>query len=125
MKAILRKVEKKSFEVKKGNNKGAKFEKIEFTCDVIYGDNKVRQLQGSYSVDFAREYFTHAKTITGKKMLEYIGDEVEVITEKKVYERKDGGNGVYEYIKFLNVLDEEGKAIKMPKKDEDSGLDEF
>ena len=124
MKAILRKVEKKTFEVKQGKNKGNKFDKVEFSCDVIYGDKgQVKQLKGSYSMDFAKEYFEHCATITGKKMLDYIGTEVEVVTEKRTYERKEGGTGVFEYIKFLNILNpQDGKAILLPK-DETDGFD--
>lgn len=126
MKAILKRVEKKTFN-KKGQDgkKGQEFTKIEFTCDCIFGDNKIKTLSGSYSVDFARKYFEFANTITGKKMLEYIGDEVEIITEKKAYDRKDGGKGVYEYIKFINILDAEGKVIKLPTEDNGSNGFDF
>lgn len=115
MKAILKRVEKKVFN-KKGENgkKGQEFTKIEFTCDVIFGDNKVRTLTGSYSIDFARKYFEYVATITGKKMLDYVGAEVEVVTEKKSYDKKDGGKGVYEFIKFINILDENGEIIRIP-----------
>lgn len=121
MKGILKRIERKEF-IKQ--DKKTKFEKIEFTVDVIYGDNKVRTLQGSYSVDFARRYFTYTATITGKKMQDHIGDEVEVVTEKRSYDRKDdGGKGVYEYIKFVNVLDADGKAIRLPNNDDKENFD--
>lgn len=115
MKAILKRVEKKVFNKKaEAGKKGQEFTKVEFTCDVIFGDNKVRTLSGSYSIEFARKYFEYVATITGKKMLDYVGVDVEVITEKKSYDRKDGGKGVYEFIKFINVYDAEGTVIKMP-----------
>jgi len=127
MKGIFRKVEKKDFEIKKGDKKGQKFSKIEFTVDCIDAKGRVETLQGSYSMDFAKKYFAHVATIhEGKKMADFLGQEVEVVTEKKSYEKKDNaGTGVYKYVKYMNILDAEGKAIKLPFDNVDANSFDF
>ena len=126
MKGIFRKVEKKTFDIKNGKNKGQKFDKIEFTVDCIDAKGRVETLQGSYSMDFAKKYFAHVATIhEGKKMADFLGQEVEVVTEKKSYEKADKTTGVYKYIKYMNILDAEGKAIKLPFETTDANSFDF
>lgn len=120
MKAILKKVEINEFTVKNDTakaKKGQKFKKLEFTCDVIFGDNQVRTLTGSYSMDFAKEYSAEVILKTGKKIVDHVGQVVDVVVAKKTYEKEDKSTGIYQFIQFLNILDAEGKPIKMPKKD--------
>ena len=115
MKGILREV--KLIECK--NEAGAKFKLFEFKADVKINDKgDVKTLKGSYGEEFAKKYFTYC----GVKTKDLIGKEVEVVVAKRSYE-KDGETRVVNYIKYLNVLDSEGKPIYLPKDDEESELD--
>lgn len=115
MKGILKTITKKEFKTQKGS----KFTKVEFTCDVkINEQGDVKTLKGSYGEDFARKYFTFC----GVKTKDLIGKEVEVTTAKKSYE-VDGEMRTYNYIKFLNVIGEDGKAIYLPKDNADDDID--
>jgi len=121
MKAILKKVEIIDCVVKKDSEKakkGQKFKKLEFTCDVMYDKNQVRTLTGSYSMDFAKAYSAEVLLKTGKKIVDHIGQEVDVVVSKRAYDKDDGTKGVFSFVQFLNILDSEGNPIKMPKKDE-------
>lgn len=112
MKGILKKVELKEFKTEDGR----KFKKVIFVCDCIDDKNEVRTLKGSYSEDFAKKYFAYCNV----KTKDLIGKTVGVVCAKKTFESEDGETRIYNYIKFLNVLDEEGKEIIMPKDGEDN-----
>lgn len=115
MKGILKSIKRKEYKT----SKGTKFSKVEFTCDVKVNENgDVKTLKGSYGEEFARKYFTHCGVLTK----DLIGKEVEVTIAKKSYEQ-EGEMRTYQYIKYLNVLDAEGKAIYLPKEDKDDALD--
>lgn len=114
MKGILKKVELKEYKTKEGK----KFKKFNFEVDVNYKDEEVKTLKGSYGEQFAREYFTKCNI----KVKELIGKEVGVVLAKKFIEREDGSKYSYEYIKFLNVLDENGKPVVF-KKEENGEID--
>ena len=109
MKGILKKVELKEFKAQSG----AKFKKLCFVCDVIDDKKEVKTLKGDFSEDFARKYFKYCNV----KTKDLIGKEVECVIAKKSFE-SDGETKTFNYIKFMNVLNEDGKAIIMPK-DED------
>lgn len=115
MKGILREV--KLIECK--NEAGAKFKLFEFKADVKINDKgDVKTLRGSYGEEFAKKYFTYC----GVKTKDLIGKEVECVLAKRSYE-KDGESRVVNYIKYLNVLDENGKAIYLPKEDTNTEID--
>ena len=115
MKGILREI--KLVECK--SKSGAKFNLVEFKADVMINDKgDVKTLRGSYAEEFARKYFTYC----GVKTKDLIGKEVEVVVAKRSYE-KDGESRVVSYIKYLNVLDENSKAIYMPKENSESEID--
>jgi hypothetical protein len=115
MKGILKSIKRKEYKT----NKGTKFSKVEFTCDVKVNENgDVKTLKGSYGEEFARKYFTHCGVLTK----DLIGKEVEVTIAKKSYEQ-EGEMRTYQYIKYLNVLDSEGKVIYLPKENKDDALD--
>ena len=110
MNAVLKKVALNTYEIKKGDNKGKKFKKLDFTVDVLVNAEKgeVKTRSGSMSEDYAKRYFAFCNTTT----TEQIGKEVEVVLAKRQYE-KDGEKRTIEYVKFLNILDEDGKPIIM------------
>lgn len=112
MRGKLLKVELKTCEVKKGENKGKKFKVLDFEVEVVLNEEKgeVRTLRGSMSEEYARKYFKYC----GRSTREALGEEVEVITRKRKYE-KGGEERTITEVKFLNLLDDEGKAIIMPK----------
>lgn len=104
----LIKIELKTYNTKDGK----KFKKVEFTCDVKINDKgDIRTVRGSYSEDFARKYFEFC----GVKTKDAIGTEVDVTLAKRTYKADDGDERTISYIKFLNLLDDEGKKIIMPK----------
>ena len=110
MKGIVRKFELK--EIKTKDNK--KFKKLEFTCDVMLNDKgDIKTLKGDMSEEYARKYFAFCKKTTK----DVLGEEVEVNTAKRSYINSDGEQRIYTYIKYLNLLDEEGKPIIMLKDD--------
>lgn len=114
MKGILKKVELKEYK----KSDGKKFKKVEFIVDVIIKDGEVRTLKGNYSETFARDYFSQV----GTKLKDLVGKEVGVVTAKKNFQGNDGLQHVYEYIKFINVLDEKGSPIII-KKDTSEDID--
>ena len=112
MEGILKKVELKEYEIKQGKMKGNKFKKFEFTCDVVVDDKgNIKTMKGSYSEDFARKYFEYCNV----KTKDLIGKKVQCITAKKKYENDKGEEKTVNFIRFLNVLDNEGNPIIMPK----------
>ena len=107
MKAILKKIELKEFKTKKKK----KFNKVEFTCDVKVNDKgDIKTYKGSYNEQFARDYFAFC----GVKTKDLVGKEVDVALAKREYE-SNGETKVINYIKFLNVLNEEKQPIFMKK----------
>lgn len=114
MEAVLRKVQLNTYEIKKGENKGKKFKKLDFTVDVLVDPKKgeVKTRSGSMSEDYARRYFAYCNTTTA----ETIGKTVNVVLAKRQYE-VDGEKRTIEYVKYLNLLDENGNPIIMPKSD--------
>jgi hypothetical protein len=64
------------------------------------------------SEDYARRYFAFCKTTTA----ETIGKTVNVVLAKRQYE-KDGEKRTIEYVKYLNLLDENGNPIIMVNSD--------
>ena len=103
MKGILKKVELKEFK----KEDGKKFKKVEFEVDVIIKDGVVKTLKGNYSETYARDYFTKA----GTKLKDLVGKEVGVVLAKKNFTGNDGLQHIYEYVKFINVLDKDGNPI--------------
>jgi hypothetical protein len=115
MKGILKSIKRVEYKT----SKGTKFSKVEFTCDVKMNEQgDVKTLKGSYGDEFARKYFTYCGILTK----DLIGKEVEVTVAKKSFEA-EGEMRIFNYIKYLNVLDAEGKAIYLPKEDKEDTLD--
>ena len=103
MLAILKAIKKQSFKTK--DNKS--FSKVCFTVAVKVDDNDtVHEYSGSYGIDFAKRYFDRVKTITGKKITDFIGQEVNVMLERKYRNEK-----FFSIVKYLNFFDNDGKLI--------------
>lgn len=115
MRGIIKKFELRTCETKDKKNK---FKLLEFVVDVKINDKgDIKTLKGSYGEEYARKYFAFC----GVKTKDLIGKEVEVSLAKREYE-KEGERRTINYIKYMNVLDENGEAIYMPKDDEE-GVD--
>lgn len=111
MNAILRKIEKK--EIQKKDSK-QKFEILEFTCDVkINEKGDIKTLRGKYGIEFARKYFEYC----GVKTRDVVGKKVDVSIAKRTYETSEGEERTISYIRFMNVLNEKGEPIIMPKEE--------
>lgn len=110
MKGKVKKIELKEFKTK--DNK--KFKKLEFTCDVQIDDKGIiKTLKGSYSEEFARKYLNYCNV----KTKDLIGKEVECVISKRAYENDKGEERIINFIRFLNVIDADGKPIIMPRED--------
>lgn len=106
----VKKIELKEFKTREGK----KFKKVEITCDVTIDDKgAIKTLRCSYSEEFARRYLSYCNTTTK----DLIGKEVECVVAKRKYENDKGEEKVVSFIRFVNILDEGGKAIIMPKDD--------
>lgn len=115
MRGIVKKFELRTCETKDKKNK---FKLLEFVVDVKINDKgDIKTLKGSYGEEYARKYLAFC----GVKTKDLIGKEVEVSLAKREYE-KDGERRTINYIKYMNVLDENGEPIYMPKDDEE-GVD--
>lgn len=109
MKGKLKKIELKEYRTKDGKKT---FNKIEFTCDVIFDEKgTIKTLKGSYSEDYARRYFSFCGVTTK----DLIGKEVECVISKRAYENDKGEERVVNFIRFLNVLDRDGNPVIMPR----------
>lgn len=109
MKGILKKVELREFKT----SEGKKFKKFLFEVDCIIKDDEIKTLKGSYSEEFARKYFEYC----GVKTKELIGKEVGVVTAKKTV-IKENQRITFTFIKFINVIDEYGNPIYLPRESE-------
>lgn len=110
MKGILKEVKRIECKTKEGK----KFSLIEFKADVTVNDKgDVKTLRGSYGEEFARKYFTYC----GTKTKDLIGKPVDCVIAKKSIEKEDGTTLTISYIKYLNVIGEDGKPIYLPKED--------
>lgn len=113
MKAKLLNVTIKNCVVKNGENKGKKFDMLDYTVEIVNDKGDVKTRKGSMSVEYARKYFAYC----GVKTSDVVGGTVEVVLAKRRYEI-DGEERTTEYVKFLNCVDENGKAIIMRKEEE-------
>lgn len=116
MKGILKSIKLRNVKTKDNKN----FDVIDYVVDVVTDEAKqeVKTYKGNMSVEYAKKYFAFANTRTSDQ----IGKEVGVVLAKRMYE-KDGEQRTITYIKYLNLLDEDGKAIIMNKKEGDEALD--
>lgn len=109
----VKKIELKEFKTKEGK----KFKKLEITCDVTIDDKgSIKTLKCAYSEEFARKYLAYCETTTK----DLIGQQVECVVAKRKYENDKGEEKVVSFIRFVNILDEDGNAIIMPKDDAQS-----
>lgn len=111
MKGILKEIKKIECKTKEGK----KFSLVEFKCDVKINDKgEIKTLRGSYGEEFAKKYFTFC----GVKTKDLVGKTVDVVIGKRTYTNDEGEERTVNFIKYLNVLDEEGNPIRLPKDDE-------
>ena len=110
MEGIIRKINS----VERNKKSGEKFKQIVFTVDVITNEEKgtIKTRSAYFNEQYIKDYASYCKLSSS----EMIGKTVNVILEKKMYE-KDGVKKISETIKFLNFLDENGNAIIMKKDD--------
>ena len=107
---IIKKFELKQFETRDGK----KFKKLVVTIDIKlneFGD--IKTVKGSLSEDYARKYFKYCGVTTK----DLVGQNVDVTLAKRAYTDDEGNERQVTYAKFINVLNEEGHAIIMPKDD--------
>ena len=110
MKGIIKKFELKQFDTKQGK----KFKKLISTVDVKLNERgDIKTVKGSFSEEYARKYFNFCGVTTK----DLVGKEVEVSLAKRAYTDDEGNERQVTYAKFINVLDENGHPIIMPKDD--------
>lgn len=110
MLGIVKKFELKQMETKDGK----KFKKLICTVDVKLNDRgDIKTVKGSFGEEYARKYFKFCGVTTK----DLVGQEVDVSLAKRAYTDDEGNERQVTYAKFINVLDENGHAIIMPKDD--------
>lgn len=104
----------KSFKLRNVKTKDNKeFEMLDYICDVVVNENKgeIKTLKGSMSAEYARKYFAFCNVKTS----DLINKEVGVVVAKRKYENANGEERTINFVKYLNVLDENGDPIIMNK----------
>lgn len=103
----------KGFKIRKVETKdGKSFEMLDYTADIVINDKgEIKTLKGSMSVEYARKYFAYC----GVKTADLVNKEVAVTLAKRKYENADGEERTVNFIKYLNVLNDEGEPIYMNK----------
>lgn len=100
--------------VKNGENAGRKFKVMDFSVDVKTEAGEVKTYKGTMSADYAKRYFEYCKTTTK----DTLGKEVEIKLRKRIWTTSDGEERTVTEVKFMNLLDENGNPIVMPKEGE-------
>lgn len=113
MKAIIRQVSMKTVNCKDGRT----FNKIAIRCDVVKEEDKVFSRTAEMSVDYAKKYFAHC----GLSSSDLPGKVCDVTLQKRMFKDANGNDRVIESIKYLNMLDEDGKPIIL-RKEADSSM---
>lgn len=108
MKGEIKKVEAVTREIRNGERKGQKFSQIVITADVEMGNGDIKTLKAYMSTDYAVKYFLKQQGVDSGEL---IGRECECTIAKRKFQTEDGEDRYYNYIKFLNLLDENGEKI--------------
>lgn len=112
MKATIKRVSMKTVEVKAT---GVKFDKVVITCDVHLPDSdRVLTKNAEMSVDWAKKYFGYC----GLSSRDLPGMPCEVTMQKRAFTNQDGIDCTVNEIKYLNMLDADGKPIILRKEPE-------
>lgn len=112
MKGKIKKIEVKEVVAKETKNK---FTIVEFTCDVIINDKgELKTARGSWGADYAKKYLEYCG---GLKLKELLNKDVDCTLSKRVYTNANGEERVATFIKYMNLLDDSGEKIVMPKED--------
>lgn len=116
MKATIKKISQKNIKT----TTGKQFSKFVIECDVVMNDKgEIRSYRSEMSMEYAKKYFTYCEV--GSKDL--IGRPCEVTLRKRAYTTADGEDRTITEIKYLNLLDHEGKPIIMPSENAASAAD--
>ena len=115
MKGIVRKINL----VTRNKKNGGTFKQVVMTVDVVVNEEKgtIKTRSAYFNEQYIKDYAQHC----GLTSSEMIGKTVNVVLEKKMYE-KDGVEKISETIKYLNFLDNNGQPIIMKKNDEENNL---
>lgn len=106
----------KSFKLRNVKTKDNKeFKTLDYVCDVVVNEEKgeIKTLKGSMSAEYARKYFAFC----GVKTADLVNKKVNVVISKRKYENSNGEERTVNFIKYLNVLDEEGNPIIISKEE--------
>lgn len=107
MKAIIKKISQKNIKTQTGKQ----FSKFVIEADVTVNDNgEIRTYRSEMNMDYAKKYFTFC----GVASKDLVGKRCEVTLRKRGYTTADGQERTVTEIKYLNLLDADGKAIIMP-----------
>lgn len=112
MRAKIIRIEKVDRTAQKGDNKGKKFTRYIVTCDVVNQQKDVKRLKWDTSDTYMLKYLNYCGI---KSIKDIIGEEVSVVVARRMYEDEEGVEKTYTYIKFLNLIDENGEIVIMPK----------
>lgn len=106
MKATIKKISQKNIKT----TTGKLFSKFVIECDVTMNDKgEIRTYRSEMSMEYAKKYFTFC----GVPSKDLIGKPCEVTLRKRGYTTADGEERTITDIKYLNLLDDEGKPMIM------------
>lgn len=112
----------KNVEVKKDGVKYKKGDLVNFVrvkVECVNDNGEVKIYKGTIGFDYFKDYLQYC----GVKSKELMGKEVNVVTKRVRYTDPVTKEYIYSNeVKFLNVLNEEGKPILMPSKDSNLSL---
>lgn len=107
MKATIKRIAKKDIATKSGK----KFSKFVVEADVVVNENgEIRTYRSEMSMDYAKAYFEYC----GVSSKDLVGRHCDVTLRKRAFTTADGQERYVTEIKYLNLLDAEGKSIIMP-----------
>lgn len=105
MNATIKKIGSKTIKID-----GKQFTKIVIECDVVVNDKReIRTYRSEMSQDYAKRYFGFCK-VSSKDLP---GRKADVVLRKRAYDANDGTVRYVTEIKYLNLLDDDGKPIIM------------
>ena len=114
MQGFIKKVEKRQVENKTNGNK---FWVYDFKIAVVKSDKgDCQTFEHSMGKDFFEKYLAYCGYASIKDI---INVEVNVTKGERTYINKDGVRKFIDVIKFMNFVDKNGKAIIMPREEQE------
>lgn len=97
--------------VERKTKEDKKFTQVLITVDTIHKE-EVKTLKATMSLEYAKKYFGHCKV----KSRDLVGQDCKVSIFTKSFKPEDKDEAIkFNAIRYLNLIDDEGKSILLPK----------